>query len=206
VSSKPKDPRGLTRTRKPKEPDKIRQYIASVEAKLEKATGKKMSHWVRVARKCPHGRPADRLRWLKAEHGLGLAHAAVVLGRAFGLAALEAEAPGDPLDRVFSKGFASQRPIFDAVVAFAGRLGGTSIRPRRNQVVLYRLKQYGVLKPSRKGLVLAFALKKYPKKAGLIVVPNPGASDRCKMALVLESRKDFGATAKSLLRQAHAEA
>lgn len=206
MSSKPKDLRGLTMTRKAKEPDKIRQYIAAVEAKLEKATGKTMAHWVRIARKCPHAGPAERLRWLKAEHGLGLAHAAVVLGRAHGLAALETPAPADPLARVFAGRLAAQRPIGDAVLAMAGKLRGASVRARKGQVALYRLKQFAVLKPSRRGLLLGLALGKYTKGAGFIEMPNPWRTERCRMGLVLESRKDFNTAAKRLLRQAHAEA
>lgn len=206
MSSKPKDLSGLTTTRKTKEPDKIRQYIASVEARIEKATGKTMAHWVRIARKCPHARPAERLRWLKAEHKLGLAHAAVVLGRAYGLAALEAPAPADSLARVFAGGFAAQRPIGDAVLALAGKLRGASVRARKGHVALYRLKQFAVLKPTRRGLLLGLSLGKYPRGAGFIDMPTPWRTERCRMGLVLESRKDLNAAAKRLLRQAHAEA
>lgn len=192
--------------RKPKEPDKIRQYIASVEAKLVKATGKTMAHWVRVARKCPHAKPAERLRWLKAAHGLGLAHAGVVLGRAFGLAALDRDQPSDGLDRLFSGRFAEQKALHDIVVAHAKRLGRGTVRVRRGHVAFHRLKQFAALKPSRHGLLLGLALKSYPRGARLSAVKNMGDGNRIKMALLIGSRRDFDKSAKALLAQAYAEA
>lgn len=191
---------------KAKEPDKIKQYVAAMEAKLERATGKTVAHWVRIARKCPHTRPADRLRWLKIEHGLGLARAGLVLGRAFGLSALDTPHPDDAIDRLFSGTFAPQRAVFDAVVASAGRLGRGTTRVRKGHVAFHRLKQYAALKPSRQGLLLGLALKKYPKTEKWLAAKGMGSADRIRMALVLDSPRAFNKTARALLRQAYAEA
>ena len=205
MSSKPKDLRGLTMARKPKEPDKIQLYVAAMEANLERATGKTMAYWVRIARKCPHKRPSDRLKWLKSEHGLGLARAGLVLGRAFGLAALGHADPQDAIDRLFARSFAPQKPLYLRVASFIERLGKGTTTPRRGYVAFYRLKQFAAIKPSRKGLLVGLALKKYPKDRRLVEVSNLGGGDRNRMALVLVTAKDFDRKAKDLLRQAHAE-
>jgi len=190
-----------------KEPDKIQQYMAALEANLEKGTGKPLSHWVKIAKTCPHSKTRDRLKWFKDQHGLGQNRAGLVLWRAFGADLLGA--PDDPaklVDSLFAQGFSDQRPIYDKVVAFVERLGGGSISPRKAYVALYRLKQYGAIKPSKQGLLLALALKKYPKTAGLVEVKNLGGGERNRMALVLRTDKDFNAAAKQLLKDAFAEA
>jgi len=190
-----------------KEPDKIQQYMAALEANLEKGTGKPLSHWVKIAKTCPHTKTRERLKWFKEQHGLGQNRAGLVLWRAFGAEMLGA--PDDPaklVDNLFAKGFEDQRAIYDKVVAFAARLGGGSISPRKAYVALYRLKQYGAIKPSKKGLLVALALKKYPKNAGLVEVNNLGGGERNRMALVLASAKDFDANAKLWLKTAYGEA
>lgn len=192
--------------RKSAQADKIKQYIASVETRLAKATGKTMAQWVRVAKKCPHIRPADRLRWLRSEHGLPLSHAGIVLGRAFGLAALETKRPAGGVDQLFSGKFLAQKPVFEAVVAWSARLGSGTTKIRRGYVGLHRLKQYAAVKPSRRGLLLGLALKKYPKSSALREVKALGGCERIRRALVLEKPKDFDKNAKALLRQAYSEA
>ena len=189
-----------------KEPDKIKQYVAALEANLEKATGKPLSHWVKVSKTCPHTKTRERLNWLKKEHGLGLSRASLVLWRAFGAGTLGEEDPGKLVDGLFAKSFADQRPIYEKVAAFAAKLGKGTVSPRRGYVALYRLKQYGAIKPSKQGLLVGIALKKYPKNAGLIEVKNFGGGDRNKMAIVLNSEKDFNSAAKQLLKDAFSEA
>lgn len=190
---------------KNKEPDRIQQYMASLQANLEKATGKSLTHWVKIARTCPHSRPRDRLNWFKKEHGLGLSRATLVLWKAYGVGSLGSDDPSALLNRLFSGGFAEQRALYEHVVAFAGRLGKGTVSPRKGFVALYRLKQYGVLKPRKKGLLLGLALKKYPKNAGLVDL-KAREGDRIRMGRFLACRKDFDATAKMLLKSAHAEA
>lgn len=189
-----------------KEPDKIKKYMASLEANLEKATGKPLSHWVKVAKKCPHTKTRDRLNWLKNEHSLGMSRAGLVLWRAFGAGSMGEGDPSKLVDALFSKSFKDQRPIYDKVVQFAQKLGNGTVSPRKGYVALYRLKQYCAIKPSKKGLLVGLVLTKYPKTAGLIDVKNLGGGDRIKKALLISSAKDFGATEKQLLKAAYDEA
>jgi hypothetical protein len=207
VSSKPKDLRGLIMAEKYREPDKIQQYMAALEANLEKATGKPLSHWVKIARTCPHTKTLERLKWFKDQHGLGQSRAGLVMWRAFGAELLgNQDDPAKLVDNLFSKGLAEHRPLYEKVIAFVGKLRGGTISPRKGYVALYRLKQYGAIKPSKKGLLVALALKKYPKSAGLVEVKPIGGGERNRMALVLQSNKDFNATAKQLLKDAFGEA
>lgn len=189
-----------------KEPDKIKQYVATLEANLEKATGKPLSHWVKVAKTCPHSKTRERLNWFRTEHGLGMSRAGLVLWRAFGAGTLGEEDPNKLVQGLFAKSFADQRVIYEKVVAFATKLGSGTVSPRKGYVALYRLKQYAAIKPSKRGLLVGLALKKYPKNASLIEIKNLGGGDRNRMAFVLGSVRDFNANVKQWLKAAFDEA
>jgi Domain of unknown function (DUF5655)/Domain of unknown function (DUF4287) len=188
-----------------KEPDKIMQYMAALEANLAKATGKSLAQWVKIAKTCPHAKPRERLKWLKDKHGLGQSRAGLVLARAFGGSTLGDNDAGDLVDKLFSKSFADQRALYEKVATFASRLADVRISPRRSFVALYRLKQFGRIRPSKAGLQVGLALKKYPKSARFVDVKSAAADDRVKKALLLGSLKDFDTEAKELLKQAYDE-
>ena len=88
---------------------------------------------------------------------------------------------------------------------FARKLGKGTVSPRKGYVALYRLKQYGAIKPSKQGLLVGIALRKYPKNPRLIEVKNFGGGERNKMAIALNSTKDFDVDAKQLLKIAFDE-
>jgi hypothetical protein len=188
-----------------KEPDKIMQYMAALEANLHKATGKTLAQWVKIAKTCPRTKPREQLKWFKDEHGLGQARAGLVLARAFGGSTFGDDDPNELIDGLFAKSFADQRALYEKVAAFAAKLGEGTISPRRGYVALYRLKQYGAIKPSKKGLLIGLAMKKYPKSDKLVDVKTLGGGDRIKQALLLPALKDLNGEAKKLLKQAYDE-
>lgn len=187
-----------------KEPDKIRQYMASLEANLEKATGKKLAQWVKIARSCPYSKPRERLNWFKNEHGLGVSRATLVLWKAYGVGSLGSNDPDALVDRLFSGSFEGQRDTYELVVKFVARLGAGTVSPRKGFVALYRLKQFGTLKPRKKGLQLGLALKKYPKSA-ILEDLKAREGDRIRKGLYLKGKRDFGTEAKALLKAAYEE-
>lgn len=193
-------------TRKQPDRDRIEQYIASQVARLEKATGRSIAQWIRIARTCPPGTVPERLRWFRTQHGLGPARAALVLGRALGPSALLERPPADPLARLFAGRYEAQRVTYDAVTAFVRRLGPGTVKPGKGYVSLYRLKHYAALKPGRAGLVLGLALAKYPRDGALVEVKRFGGNPRIRRALVLANARGFNTAAKALLRQAYSEA
>ena len=188
-----------------KEPDKIKQYMASLEVNLEKATGKTLAQWVKIAKTCPHEKTGERLKWFKNVHGLGMSRAGLLLGRAFAEGSLGEEDPNKLVAALFSKSFAGQRSLYEKVASFAARLGKGTLSPRKTYVALYRLKQYGAVKPSKQGLLLGIALRSYPKHPKLIETKALGGGDRIKRAFVLETAKDFDANVKAALKAAYDE-
>ena len=61
-------PQGLT--------ERQEKWFASVQASLERDTGKTIDEWVAIARTCPHDKPRARADWLREHHGLGVNRAA----------------------------------------------------------------------------------------------------------------------------------
>ena len=63
--------------------ERQQKWFASVEASLERDTGKTLDEWVAIARTCPHDKPKARADWLREHHGLGVNRCAHVLSVAF---------------------------------------------------------------------------------------------------------------------------
>lgn len=63
--------------------ERQRKWFASVQAGLERDTGKSLTEWIEIARTCPETAPRARLRWFKETHGLLQNRASYVLGEAF---------------------------------------------------------------------------------------------------------------------------
>jgi hypothetical protein len=186
-----------------KEPDKIKQYMASLEANLEKATGKSLAQWVKIAKACPFERPRERLKWFKDKHGLGQSRASLVLSRAFGGSSFGEDEPSTLVDGLFAK-YPDLRATYDKIAAHCERLGECTISPRKSYVAFYRLKQFVTVKPSKKGLVVGLAMKKYPKTSRLYDL-NVDEGDRVKKAFLIAGPKEFDGEAKDLIKAAWAE-
>src|SRR4029450_8525370 len=63
--------------------ERQQKWFASVQASLERDTGKTLDEWVAIARTCPETKPKARADWLREHHGLGVNRAAHVLSVAF---------------------------------------------------------------------------------------------------------------------------
>ena len=68
-------PQGLT--------ERQQKWFASVQASLERDTGKTLDEWVAIARTCPETKPKARADWLREHHVLGVNRAAHILSVAF---------------------------------------------------------------------------------------------------------------------------
>lgn len=59
--------------------DRQKKWFATVQANLEKQTGKPLAAWVEIMKTCPETKPRAQAAWLRAEHGVGQNHAAHIL-------------------------------------------------------------------------------------------------------------------------------
>jgi len=59
--------------------ERQKKWFATVQANFETATGRPLAAWVEIMKTCPETAPRAQAAWLKANHGLGVSHAAQVL-------------------------------------------------------------------------------------------------------------------------------
>jgi hypothetical protein len=59
--------------------ERQQKWFASVQANLEKNTGRPLAAWVEIMKACPETTPRAQAAWLKAEYGVGQNHAAQIL-------------------------------------------------------------------------------------------------------------------------------
>ena len=162
---------------------------------------------MKIAKTCPHEKMSERLKWFKKEHGLGMARAGLVIEQAFGEGRVRAGGSGTSSSTIcfVEELRAAARDLRGGRRRIVRKLRRRDLSPRKGYVALYRLKQFGAVKPSKEGLLVGLAMQKYPKSKKLIDVKNLGGGDRNKKALVLASAKDFDGEAKDLIKAAWAE-
>jgi len=184
----PGEPNGLTERQK--------KWFASVQASLERDTGKSLDQWVAIARTCPESKPRARAQWLKDHHGLGVNRAAQILSAAF-----PSENGWDDADKLREALWTdpASRAIFEAVEAAAKALPEVVCGQRKQFTAFSRKVQFASLRPVKGGkAMLGLALD--PTADPRLEAPkNEAWSERLKARMLLESADQVDA---ALLRQA----
>jgi len=179
--------------------DRQRKWFASVQASLERDTGKTLDQWVAIARTCPETTPGKRVAWLREHHGLGVNRIAHILSEAFPAAtgwddaeALRAALWTDP----------ASTAIFEAVEAAVAGFPGLVTGQRKGFSAWSRNFQFAAVRPLKGGkarLGLCVPVEADPR---LVEPKNEGWSERLKAAVTLESPADVDPAIRALLRQA----
>ena len=179
--------------------ERQKKWFASLQASLERETGRSLADWVAIARACPETKHGARVRWLKAEHGLGINRAAHVLSEAFPSTmswyepdTLRAALWTDP----------GSTAILQAVEAAVADLPDRVTGQRKGFTAWSRKVQFAALKPVKGGTaVLGLAVT--PDADPRLVEPkNEGWSERLKAKLVLASPAEVDDAVRALLRAA----
>jgi len=180
--------------------ERQKKWFASVKANMEAKTGKPLEHWVAIAKTCPHDRPKARADWLREHHGLGVNHAAFVLGEAFPSA--------DPSwdDPVALRGLLWKDPaslaILEAVERAVARLPEHVSGQRKSFTAFSRKVQFAAMRPI-KGGTAALGLALTPDASPRLAAPkNESWSERLKAFVVLASPGDVDGEIEALLKQA----
>lgn len=184
------EPRGLT--------ERQRKWFASVQASLERDTGRTLDQWVTIARTCPETKPRARARWLKEHHGLGANRAAHVLSVAFPSengwddAELREALWADP----------ASRAILEAIEAAATALPQVVVGQRKQFTAFSRKVQFASLRPVKGGkAMLGLALD--PSADPRLESPkNEAWSERLKARMLVENPDQADAGLAALLKQA----
>jgi hypothetical protein len=145
------------------------KWFATVQANLERDTGKSLAEWIAIARTCPETGHRKRQAWLKEHHGLMINRASYVLSEAFG-----SEMPWEDTDLLVDTLWTdpSSRAIFKALRAKASALPDVVVGPRKGFTAFSRNFQFAAAKPVRGGAAIL----------GLAVAPeaDPGLIPRRK--------------------------
>jgi hypothetical protein len=175
------------------------KWFASVQASLERDTGKTLDEWVKIAKTCPEEKPRARAQWLKDNYGLGVNRAAQILSAAF-----PSEESWDQPDALRDKLWAdpASKAILEAVEKLALALPETVTGQRKQFTAFSRKVQFASVRPVKGGkamLGLAVPAETDPR---LETPKNEAWSERLKGRMVLSSPADVDASVSALLKQA----
>ena len=174
------------------------KWFASVQASLERDTGKTIDEWVAIAKTCPETKPRARSQWLKDNYGLGANRGAYVLSVAFPSdgwedpQALRQALWADP----------ASTAILQAVEAAATVLPAVVTGQRKGYTAFSREFQFASIKPIKGGkasLGLAVAPDADPR---LAPPKNESWSERLKSKLQLDDPAQVDSSVVALLKQA----
>ena len=188
----------------PKTPEEME---ATMVANLKAKTGKTLPQWLKVASASKLSKHGEIVKLLKTEHGMTHGFANLVAHHALRAAGGGAGgASDDPVAAQYAGPKADLRPVYDALVAAARRLGSdVEIAPKKTYVSLRRSKQFALIQPSTATRVdLGLNLKGEPATKRLEASGsfNAMVSHRVRLA----SKADVDAELKSWLKQAYARA
>ena len=124
------------------------KWFATVQANLEKNTGKTLAEWVEIAKTCPETAHKARLAWFKEKHGLLQNHASHVISEAFE-SRMAWNEPDTLVDALWAD--PKKRAIFDAVQTVAMALPDVVMGPRKSYTAFSRKIQFVAARPDKKG-------------------------------------------------------
>src|SRR5579862_505361 len=179
--------------------ERQRKYFASLQASLERDTGRTLADWVAIARTCPENGHRARLKWLTDNHGLLQNHGSHVLSEAFE-SAMSWQEPEKLLGALWVD--PASTAIFRAADAAARAPGEVIQGPRKGYTAWSRNFQFAAAKPLKGGkLMLGLALA--PDADARLEPPkNEGWSERLKARTLLSSPAEVDAEIKALLKAA----
>ena len=179
--------------------ERQRKWFASVQASLERDTGKTLAEWVAIARTCPEITPRKRVEWLREHYGLGVNRIAHILSEAFPSAMGWDDA--DALRAALWKDPASTA-IFQAVEAAVAGFPGLVTGQRKGFSAWSKNFQFASIRPIKGGKARLGLCVSPDADPRLVEPKNEGWSERLKAAITLDSPADVDAKLKTLLQQA----
>jgi Domain of unknown function (DUF4287)/Domain of unknown function (DUF5655) len=159
------------------------KWFASVQASLERDTGKTLNEWVAIAKTCPETKDRARATWLKERYGLLQNRAMHVLSVAF-----PRDVSWDDADKLKAALWTDPQStaILGALQVAVSTLPDVIMGQRKAFTAFSREFQFASIKPLKGGkVVLGLALT--PQDDPRLEAPkNEGWSERLKAKMVLE--------------------
>lgn len=183
--------------------DRQKKWFASVQASLQRDTGKTIDEWVAIARTCPHDKPRARVVWMREHHGLGVNRCAYVLSVAFPQTGMSWEDAAG-LRAALWKDPASE-PILAALEAAVARLPDTVSGQRKAFTAFSRKVQMAAARPVKGGhAMVGFAVEPCSDPRLTPRGKSESWGDRLQGQMLLTSPDQVDASVEALLRQAWA--
>ena len=177
------------------------KWFKSVQEGLERDTGKSFGDWVKIAKTCPETKPKARLNWFKAQHGLGINRASLVLNAAF-KTGLGWDNPDALLERLWK--VPKSRSLYDQIEAIAKGLGDdVVVSPRKSFSAFSRRVQFAALRPTRSVIRLGLAVPLDDATDCVAPISSDSWSDRLTAVCLLKDAQDIDKQIKTLLRKAY---
>jgi hypothetical protein len=176
------------------------QMLETMIANLREKTGKSLEQWVALVQKTKLAKHGEIVAFLKKEHALGHGYANLVAQRAL----VPAEGTGDLVAAQYSGARAGLKPIHDALVEAARKLGSdVTIDPKKTGVSLRRARQFALIQPATSTRIdLGLKLDGVPLGGRLEKWPNTMCTHRVR----LESVKDVDRELLGWIKQAYEQA
>ncbi len=168
-----------------------------------KNTGKTLQEWVRLTRKAPAKTAGERVRWLKAEHGVGMATAQVIAQAVEGKNADDYR-PQQLVDQMFAGAKTALRPIYDELTRLALALGkDVTTAPCKSFVPLRRRHVFAQIKPATNSRIdLGLALGTTKASARLLDTGGLAKGDRITHRIAITSLDEIDTEVKRWLKAA----
>ena len=181
--------------------ERQKKWFATVQANLEKNTGKPLADWVAIMKSCPETAPRAQAAWLKATYGVGQNHAAQILD-----ACCPADGPGwdepEALRAALWKDAASLA-ILEAVERVSDGVEDVISGQRKGYTAFSRSVQFAAMRPLKGGRAL-LGLKLAPELSSRL---SPSArreswSERLTATIELDAADQVDAVVGRLFAQA----
>lgn len=180
--------------------ERQQKWFASVQASLERDTGKTIDQWVEIVRRdCHETKPKARVDWLREHHGLGVNRAAHILSVAFPQAGGWDDA--DTLRQALWTDPASTA-ILEAIEAAVADFPGLVTGQRKAFTAWSNKVQFAAARPVKGGAV-SLGLALAPDVSPRLSEPkNESWSERLKAKLALASPAEVDDEVRALLKAA----
>lgn len=179
--------------------------VEAIYRNLPAKTGKTFDQWVAIARKAKLESRAELIAWLKLKQGLGHVTAIFIAAEAQGKSiAAQYDDEGALIDRMYAGDKAPLRPIYEALIAAAGKLGkDVTLSVCKTYVGVRRSKIFALVKPTTSTRVdLGLALPAIIPAGRLGKAPSSLGSERITHVIRIGSKKEVDAEVTRWLRVA----
>jgi len=122
---------------------------AAMVANMKAKTGKTLPQWIKITRAKKLARHGEMVKFLKGEHALTHGFANLVAHNVLREAAGGAPCDDDLVKSQYAGKKEGLRPIYDALIEAAAKLGSdVEVAPKKAYVSLRRSKQFAIIQPS----------------------------------------------------------